>query len=181
MRPLTNSAMLSMTVLAADIVELVEHFHNYEVWFGKTNPQTATDWGTADDLAVFQCISGNAVYGADADDEALVIGTDNTPFRAGMTLFDFHRILIIDFSHGAPYMMRFAWGDTTLAQAIIDEQYTMIPVLTPNLPVAQSGGIVFEIMMPRIRAGIDQVWAQCKNATDDATLDFLVGLHEYAV
>jgi hypothetical protein len=34
-------------------------------------------------------------------------------------------------------------------------------------------------MMPRGTCGTTKVWVQAWNATDNATIDFLVGLHEY--
>ena len=38
---------------------------------------------------------------------------------------------------------------------------------------------VFEVMMPRGTCGVTKVWFQAWNASDNATIDFLVGLHEY--
>ena len=166
--------------ILAEIVEVDRHFHNREIWFGKTPVQTATDWGTPDSLAPFRAISGLGVYGADANDEALVLGTADTPYDVTMTYFDPHTIFVVDFSHAAPYMIRLIWGTGTMAQAIIDEQFSLIPAITTNLPVAQSGGYPFPVKVPR-KAADTQVWVQCKNANNNAYIDFLLGIHEYEV
>ena len=153
------------------------HLHGRERWFGKLAVQTATDWAD-DTLTPYRVISGAAVYGADANDEALVLGTDDTPAIAGNVRFDVHRFMVIAASSATPYKMRFVYGIGTMADAIAAGQYSEI-VLMIDPAAAQVPHDVFEIMMPRLTAGTMQVWAQCRNATDDATIDFLVGLHEY--
>lgn len=170
-----------LDLIYAETVEIERHFHNTEEWFGKMPVQTATDWGTPDSLAPFRAISGLGVYGADPNDEAQVLGTADTPFRAGMTRYDPHRIFIVDFSHAAPYILRIVWGSGTFAAAVAALQYSMIPLITPSLPIAQAGGIAEPVMMPRLYSGIDKLWVQCKNANDNAYIDFLIGIHEYAV
>ena len=184
---ITNRALINTEVaqniddILAEVIKHDNHFHNTGIWFGLAAAPSGTHFGDEDTLTPYVAISGAAVYGADANDEADVLGVDDTPARGGMTEFDFSRIFIIDFSHVAPYMMRIVWGDTTMAQGIIDENYSTVPVITTNLPVAQSGGVAFEILTPRLRSGIDKVWIQCKNANNNATLDFLIEMHEYVI
>ena len=163
--------------LAYRVHEIEKHFHNQECWRGKKAVQTATDW--ADDvLTPFQCISGNNDYGSDANDEAQVIGTDDMPFRIGFVKFDVHRIFIDDVSEATLYKMRLIWGTGTMADAITAGQFSCMHLkfdavgqTTANVPV--------DIRMPRLNSGVDKVWAQCWNVTDNATVDFLVGIHEY--
>ena len=40
-------------------------------------------------------------------------------------------------------------------------------------------GVPVSLRMPRLDSGVDKVWVQAKNATNDATIDFFVGVHEY--
>lgn len=184
---ITNRALINtevaqnITDILADIIEHDNHFHNRETWFGLAGAPSGTHFGDVDVLTPYVAISGAGVYGADANDEANVLGVDDTPVRAGFIQFDMRRIFIVDFSHAAPYMVRIVWGTGTMADAITALQYTTVPVITPNLPVAQSGGAPFDIIIPRLVSGIDKVWVQCKNANNNATLDFLIGIHEYAV
>lgn len=180
MPDLTNLSVFDQRTYA-EALEIERHLHNREMWFGKKGVQTATDWADPESYAVYRCISGNAAYGSDANDEALVIGTDDTPYRVGMTKYDLHRIFAVDFSAGGVYMVRIIYGSGTMAAAITAGQYSVVPFITPVLPVSQAGGVPIPIIMPRVNCGVDKIWIQCKTATDNATLDFLVGLHEYAV
>ena len=75
-----------------DVIE--EHFHNRERWFGKASDQSKNNWAVAAHLTPFQVISGNGDFGGDPSDEAKVIGTDDQPSITGMTMFDFHRVMV---------------------------------------------------------------------------------------
>lgn len=164
--------------LAYKVHEIEKHFHNQECWRGKKAVQTATEW--ADDvLTPFQCISGNNDYGSDADDEAQVLGTADTPFRAGQVKFDVHRIFIDDVSSSSLYKMRLIWGTGTMADAITAGQFSCLHLKFDGVG-STSASFPVDVKMPRLNAGVDKLWAQCWNATDNATLDFLVGIHEYA-
>jgi hypothetical protein len=129
-------------VSSRDAHVIEEHHHSRERWLGKHASPTGTDW--ADDvLTPFVAISGSNAYGADADDEAEVLGTDDTPIISGMTLF-------------SEFMVQF-----------------------DNVNPQLSAGIPVYVQMPRLRCGIDKVWIQAWNATDNSTISFTVGVHEY--
>lgn len=163
--------------LAYRMQELENHFHNQECWRGIKAVQTATEW--ADDvLTPFRCISGNNDYGSDADDEALVLGTADTPFRIGLVKFDVHRIFIDDVSVASLYKMRLIWGTGTMADAITAGQFSCLHLKFDGIG-ATSASFPVDVKMPRLDSGVDKLWAQCWNVTDNATLDFLVGIHEY--
>lgn len=163
--------------LAYRVHEIEKHFHGRECWRGKLTVQTATNWFD-DTLAPFQCISGADDWGADANDEAQVVGTDDLPFIMGNVKFDVHRIFVDNVSSATLYKMRLIWGSGTMAAAIAAMQFSCFQLkfdaiggVKANVPV--------DIRMPRLVAGVDKVWGQCWNATDNATIDFLVGIHEY--
>jgi len=161
----------------AEAYETEHHLHNRARWRGKLTSQTATDWAD-DNLLPFRAISGNNTYGADANDEALVIGTADTPAISGMTKYDLHRIFVIDASSTTIYKLRIVYGSGTMAAAIAAGQFSeaMIKV---DAAAGQTPNTSMEILMPRLTCGTDKCWVQAWNASNNATIDFLVGLHEY--
>jgi len=176
--PIDNKLLWdNQVLLAEELVEIEHHLHNSERWFGIAAVPTATDWAD-DTLGAFQAISGNGVYGADADDEAEILGTADTPAQTGKLKFDVHRILVVDTSVGTIYKVRFVWGTGTMADAITAGQYSEAMYLIDAANPQQSGGSPVDIIMPRLDVGT-KVWLQCRNATDNATIDFFVGIHEY--
>lgn len=163
--------------LAYKVHEIERHFHNRERWRGKKAVQSATDWAD-DTLSAFRAISGNNVYGGEANDEALVIGTDDTPAIAGNTRYDLHRIMMTGASSSTAYKLRIVYGTGTMADAITAGQYSEMVIMS-DPAAAQVPHDVFDVMMPRGTCGSTKVWIQAWNATDNATIDFLVGWHEY--
>lgn len=161
-----------------EVFHTEEHLHTKEVWFGKSADQSGNNWGTVAGLTSFQAISGNGDFGSDADDEAKILGSDDTPVVAGKTLFDLHRILVVTQNQSSPYILRVVWGTGTMADAITAGQYSLIAVVADSTLEHIAGGAPFSVLMPQVAAG-SKVWVQAKNATDNATIDFLVGLHEY--
>jgi hypothetical protein len=163
--------------LAYKVHELERHFHGRERWRGKAASQTATDWA-ADLLTPFRAISGANTYGGDANDEALVLGTDDTPIISGMVRYDLHRIMMVNASSQTAYKLRIVYGSGTMADAITAGQFSELVIMS-DPAASQVPHDVFEVMMPRGTCGVTKVWVQAWNATDNATIDFLVGLHEY--
>jgi len=162
----------------AESYEAEKHIHGKERWFGKTVVQTATDWGTESSLTPYVAISGEGTWGIGATDEALVLGTADTPVITGMTKFDAHMIFAITLSSDTPYICRLVWGTGTMDAAVTALQYSTF-VLQNIVTGSKAGGVPIAVMMPRLNCGVDQVWLQCMNATDDETLDFFIGIHEY--
>jgi len=152
-----------------------EHFHNREYWFGKLAVQTATAWGDRDSLAPYRAISGNNDWGGDADDEALVIGSDDTPVRADSIFFDFRRFQVVASSSSTVYLLRIIHGTGTMNEAELAGQYTEIPYFKEAAPAR---GAPLDLVQEKIPVG-QKVWIRVKNASDDATIDFIAGLHEY--
>ena len=131
-------------------------------------------------LTPFVAISGENTYGAGATDEALVFGTADTPVTDGMTKFDIHRLLVVDVDHDTPYKLRLVWGTGTMDDAVTAEHTTEVMVMFDAANPTQSAGTPVDVMCPRLDCGVDQLWIQAWNATDDSEIDFLVGIHEYA-
>lgn len=164
----------SLANILAEVTEVEGHFHTRARWFGKKAVQTATDWAD-DTLTPFQAISGNGAYGSDANDEAQVFGTADTVI-AGQTKFDMSRILVVASSVTSIYKLRLVYGTGTMADAIAAGQYTETMAVVAS---ASSRIAAEDIRMPRLTIGTDKVWLQCWNATNNATIDFFVGIHGY--
>ena len=130
---------------------------------------------------MFRAISGHNAYGTDANDAALVLGTDDTPRITGMTRFDLHRLFIAAVSVNTPWKLRIIYGSGSMLEAIASGQYTEVVLAQDDTNPQQAVGIPVDVIMPRIHCETDKVWVQVWNATNDATIDFLVGLHEYEV
>ena len=161
--------------LSPQIEEHDQHFHNREYWLGKSADQSGNNWGTRASLNPYRAISGNNDFGQDANDEAKVIGSDDTPVRAGSTKQDFRRIQVVAVSSNTIYLLRIIQGTGTMAAAEAAGQYTEIPFFKESPP---SKGSPLDLVQERIPVGT-KIWVRAKNATDNATIDFLAGVHEY--
>ena len=152
------------------IVETIEdHFHNRERWFGATGG-VGNDWADSG-MTPFQVISGNNTWGAATN----VIGTDDTPMFTGGQRFDIHRLLIVANSKATIYRVRLAWGGGTAAQAITADNFSSFMYIRDTVSTQRA---ILEVMVPDLPTDT-KVWMYCWNATNLATIDFYIGLHEY--
>ncbi len=155
--------------------EAEHHLHNRERWFGKSVDQSGNNWGTLASLTPYTAISAAGAFGSDPDDEALVLGTDDTPQIAGHTQYDPHRIMVTAASNATDSVLRLIYGTGTMADAESAGQYSDVMVTEARK------GMPTEIKMPHdsIVAGSTKIWMRLKNATNNATVDFFLGIHEY--
>jgi hypothetical protein len=154
-----------------------EHAHHKVRWFGKKAIQGANDWAVPLDTGLgllYRAISGAGVYGADANDEAKLFGTTDVPI-AGMVVGDFDQILMVANSSSTLYLCRIVWGTGTLAAAIAAGQYSEFPYFR----AAADNVRKIQVTSTSLIGVANAVWLQCMNATDNATLDFVVGVHGY--
>lgn len=163
--------------LAYKVHEIERHFHGRERWFGKLAVQTATDWAE-NNLSPFRAISGNNAYGTDANDEAKILGTADTPAMAGNVRFDLHRIFIVAASVETVWKMQLIYGTGTMAAALAADQFSTF-MFKIDAAASSSPALPVDVMMPRGTCGATQVWARAWCATNNATVDFFVGFHEY--
>lgn len=171
--------------LAYKLHEVEKHFHNHERWYGKSadqsgvNPWSAALSGTGM-VTSYRAISGANDYGGDTNDEAQVWGLYDTLSVGGVSQakLDAHKIFITASSIQTIWYLRFIYGAGTMADAITAGQFSTIPLVAD---AAQGGSIdvIVPIMTPRITIGTHKMWVQGKSATNNATIDFLVGLHGY--
>ena len=173
-----SSVRTEVLEILEEAIEIEHHLHNRERWYGKKSSQTATQWGETTTLTAFRAISGNNAYGTDTNDEALVLGSADTPAISGKTKFDLHRLFVTSVSEDTIYKLRIIYGTGTMAAAIAANQYSEVIVRCDSTNPSQVDGIPFDVLFPRMASGT-QVWVQAWNVTDNATIDFLVGIHEY--
>jgi hypothetical protein len=160
-----------------EISYIEDHIHGKSRWLGKKAVQSATEWAVPLDTGLtllYRAISGAGVYGADANDESQIVGSADV-ILAGAVKFDVHEIQFPANSSSTLYLCRLIWGIGTMAAAITAGQYTEFPYFRKNDDTVRK---VATIMCPKITAGT-KVWLQTMNATDNATLDFVVGVHTY--
>jgi len=157
-------------------IETIEHhFHNSEYWYGISANQTVNDWALQNTLSPFRATSGNNAWGTEGADPAKIFGTDDTPIISGGLSGDFHRILILDNSSATVYKLRIIWDPTSAAAGVTAGNYSEFMFIKE---VADKNRKILDIMTPKISAG-SKMWMECWNATNDATIDFFVGVHEY--
>ncbi len=179
-----NGLLGTVDSLAYKVDTLNRHNHSRERWLGISANQSGNDWAL-DTLTPFVAISGANDYGTDhtggagAVDEAYVIGTDDMPGISGMVQFDLHRILILDVDHDTVYKLRVVYGSVDRSTSVGLGQYSEITVLFDATSPTVSAGSPVEVQMPRLNSGVDMVWIEAWNATDNSQIDFLVGIHEY--
>ena len=171
---------LRETDLNADFAE--HHCHHVVRWFGKLNPQDATHWAVTVDghlAQPYRATSGNGVYCADAGDEAQLFGADDIPIP-GMLRGDFNEVLPIANSSNTLYLCRIVWGTGTLAASVGLGQYSEFPFFRPAADNNRKVMVTPTPKIPTFIGGLPvKVWLQAQNATDNATIDFIVGVHGY--
>jgi hypothetical protein len=169
--PANMPYVLDQTYIEA--VEIERHLHNRERWFGISADQSGNEWALEDGLVAYRAISGNGDFGSDADDEAKVFGTDDLPAIAGTVKHDSHRLMIEAASNATTFVIRVIWGSGTMQAAITAGSYT-----TAMVTEARKGSPI-ELLSLQAVSGTDKLWVQVKNATNNATLDFFYGIHQY--
>ena len=173
--PASPATQATAAAAALDALEIETHFHNREYWFGLAAAPTGTHFADRARLTPFVATSGNGDFGTDVGDEASVIGSADLPVRGGSTIFDLRRFSIVDVSTATPFILRIIHGTGTMADAETAGQYTEIAV---HEPTAAGQNKPVDNFCERIAVG-EFVWVRAKNATNNATVQFLIGLHEY--
>lgn len=166
--------------LAYRVHEIEKHFHSNEDWFGLADTPDAevhraddvTDHVLANPIDPFQLDAGNEVWGSWVQ----ILGSSDTPNRAGMAKFDMHHIQVVaSESTNIQTFIQIAWGADG-ATGLAAGDYTTVPYLTPTNQAAETS---IPVMMERITVGT-KVWARCLGMGENTmTLDFFFGIHEY--
>jgi hypothetical protein len=165
-----------------EILEIVRdtesRLETCEHQLAKRTDQSGNNWAEKDGLTPYQSISGNADWGTDPGDAVKVLGSDDTPIDPDAESFVLAFGLVDDVSVGTSYLLRliFAFGGS-MDDAITAGQYVVKRVKFDASPPTITASAPFRFACPPFRKGT-RIWAQCKNATDNATLDFFVSIQE---
>lgn len=155
-----------LTNIYSEVKEIEHHLHNNEIWFG--------NGAVEDSLTPYTLISGNGIYGTAVE----LLAPGDTPFVAGQTRFDPHRVLPVSIDTGSLYLVRLIWDEVSAAAGVTARQYTTFTVL-PTGVGSNIDGSITDVIAKRIYSGVDYLWAECKNASNLAEIDILIGIHEY--
>ena len=160
--------------LAYRVHEIERHLHSYERWMELAGtPATETHRADAagTGAGVFQIDAGNVTWGSWLQ----ILGSSDTPVITGSTKFDLHRLVVTATELNEIYVIQIAFGASGAA-ALSAGAYTE-SVFNPVSNQVDSGPV--DIQSRRIAAGT-KAWARCIcPGQDTATLDFMIGLHEY--
>jgi len=159
------------TEIIKEIEYIDHHLHGNSRVYGKSADQSGNDWALEFGLTAFRAISGNGNFGSDANDEAKVFGTDDTPFIAGQTLYDPGAITVTGVSSDFVYHLRFVYGTGTMADAIAAGQYSGLTVKFDSANPQQSAGIPLPLKIRKLPVGT-KLWCQAKHSVDNAYIDF---------
>jgi hypothetical protein len=160
--------------LAYKVQEIERHLHSYEAWFevaavpsGEVNIADRIGSGNG----VFQVDAGNDTWGAWVQ----ILGSGDTPERAGSAYYDVHEILFTTVERNFPYAFQVAYGDSGAA-GLAAGDYTE-SMYSPQSNTIDSGPV--ELHNRRTAAGT-KAWARCYcPGQDTGTMDFYFGFHEY--
>ena len=146
--------------------ELENHHHNREIWIGNA--------GVEDSLFGYHLVSGNGDFGTAIP----LLTPGDTPYISGNTRFDPHRIIPIEVSSSSVYYVRLIWDPVSVAAGEAARTYTTLPIF-PTGVGANLDGMPIDVLAERLHCGVDRLWVKIKNATNLATMDIILGIHEY--
>ncbi len=163
--------------LAYRVHDIEKHLHNHEDWFclaavSDGEVHVADDIAGATAGAPFQIDAGNDTWGSWVQ----ILGSSDTPNRAGMAEFDLHNIQVVDSeSTNVHSFIQISCGATG-GVGLSAGDYTIVPYLTPTNQAAESA---IPIIQPKESAGC-KTWARCWAVGENTmTISFYFGLHEY--
>lgn len=157
---------------------ICESLNHTERWYGKLNPQTATNWCDGATLNPYVVVSGNNTWGAEEQlfGTADILAELGTGFNAG----GFDMFLPVGNTSNTTSRLRIVWGTGTCAQSVVLNQYTELmyhkaAANTVYIPRAIACPVIpFQI------AGLDvKVWMQHWNVTNATTISFFLGAHSF--
>lgn len=151
------------------------HNHNMEVWVGRHATQAGNNWALPDTLGGFRATAGTAMAWGDT---GKIIGSADTPFRAGNKKFDLHRAFLTQTSSDSLYAARIIFGTTNASAAVAAKQYTVFYFKSDSANPQTSAGVPFDLVMMQVDDGT-KVWMQIKCVANSATARLFFGYHEY--
>jgi hypothetical protein len=159
--------------LAYKVAEIERHLHSAGSWFGTAAAPTATHLAdrVGPGIDHFTIDAGNDTWGSWVQ----ILGSGDTPARAGLVNYDPHEMLIADAEREVVHFVQFgrgASGDAALSAGT----YTEIVI---GVDATKKFKGITRIQTGRAPAG-SLLWARCLAVgADTGTLNFYIGIHEY--
>ncbi|KKL83116.1 hypothetical protein LCGC14_1977960 [marine sediment metagenome] len=166
----------SLVIIEQETYETETHVHNHEKWFGAAavaNGEIHVADRLGPGISPFALLSGNDDWG----DWVQILGSDDTPIRTGMTLYDAHRFMVTTTNSTSPFNIQFVEGESAdIAAKIAAEDMGETPYIS-STNNADSG--VADLVFEREATGT-KLWARsiCIGMTAK-TLNLYLGIHEY--
>lgn len=155
------------------VAELDRHAHSYERFFELANTPSG-ELHVADELGSgngpFQLSCGSNVFGSWVQ----IFGSNDTPFIAGMALYDFHEVQIEEAQRADTYILQISFGETG-DQGITNGTYSTRPY-TPQSTLIDSSSLLTQAR--RQTAGT-KVWMRGMVRGLAGTISIYPGFHEY--
>lgn len=170
----TNGLLGVEDSLAYRIGEVERHLHSYESWFGAAvvpngEIHVADRIGTT--AASFQADAGNDTWGTWLQ----ILGSSDTPARAGNVKFDLHRIVFTAAERTGVHFIQISYGASGAAGLAAGE-YTEIVLVEP-LGTAVPSPV--DLNDRRSDAGTKTWLRVFVPGQNTGTLNFFIGVHEY--
>ncbi len=169
--------MGGISVTATEKVHITEkHLHPHVRWMAKAAIPVG-ETHVADRFApgaatAFQIDAGNNTWGAWVQ----ILGSLDTPINQKSKFYDPQLLFVSTSERNLPYLIQFAHGNSP-AEALAVDEFTEMVYASLSI-VAER--IAVPCYTDRHRKGT-KLWARCFCPTQDTgTLDFFLGLHEYA-
>jgi hypothetical protein len=181
----TNGLAGASNSLAYRVHEIEKHFHNREFWFGLHSSVSAgVNEGEEGSVTPFTSVIGTGeTWGAWIP----LLGTSDTPAQVGYVKFDIHRLLINNLLNGGSdpnkqiHLIQLGWGATGAAALSAGDITNVV-----SAPERDGKAGPVDIMIPRI-ATTTKVFLRHRvvdngafTDVDECSMEFFIGIHEYA-
>lgn len=175
-----SNATLTAANAARDFSYIAhDHFHNIERWFGASAGQVAPGIQAPTGIITPYRVTTSALAGTLGTEIAVFNGTET--FLAFQTLFDPHRLNIVNVQGAATYMLRMAFnanGEATFAAAVANNHYTDIVF---KVDATNNDSVPIDIKCGRMPVG-SKIWiaaAKAVAAPSAYWIEFYLGCHAY--
>jgi len=163
-------------VIEQGMEQIYSHQHNMEKWIGLAAVPNG-EIHRADlmngVILPFRLIAGNNDFGAWVQ----ILGSSDTPIKAGMTKASGHRFMVTSTNSTSQYIIQAIPGESAdLAANILAKNFTMFPYIAAT---NNNDSGISDILAGRIDSGTKAWWRVACVGQNATTLDFYLGIHEY--
>ncbi len=172
----TQAIQDTLSKALAEALEVERHFHAHERLIAKHQAPTGTVKADTSATAFYTwdfTAAGDSTFGTALQ----ILGSDDTPIIAGMTKYDFGKVMITVVNSNTLYKMRIYCG-ATVGVAEATGEITDIWFRGDDTNPQQAHPVEIELKMKRHDAG-SLIWVAIANATGAQTASAVFAIHEY--